>query len=41
MISIRNFLLVYLNEFHIGVISTKILIVDCHGVLLIYNFHTF
>ena len=36
-----TFILVYLNRYHIRVVSTKIWIVDCHAVLLIYNFHTF
>ena len=35
------FLLGNLNKYHLVVVSTKILIVDCHGVLPIYSFHIF
>ena len=34
-------LLAYLNKSHIGVVSNKIWIIDCHDVLPICNFHTF
>ena len=35
------FILVDLNKSHIGVLSIKIWILDCHDVLLVCNFHTF
>ena len=41
IISIRNFCLVYLIKYYIRMVSTKIRIIGCHGVLLIWNLHTF